>query len=261
MKRTILTIAALALFLPVFAQGTVNDLESEFGARISAGADYKIVKGLHLTAEGEFRTRDNFSDVGRLSAGAGLTYKVNDWLKIGGGYVFMAHHKSSGSWTPRHRAYADATLSYKTDLWRFSLKERLQYTHKEVNNTYQTNPNTIALKSRLKVSYRGAGDFTPYGFIELRTVLNDPSCSATWDGSSYTNYSFTGYNDVYFNRYRLGLGTEWKLSKQHAFDFFILADYCYDKEIDTDSEGETLKSLTYDQTFAVSAGIGYVFSF
>ena len=104
---------------------------------------------------------------------------------------------------------------------------------------------------------------TPYGYVELRNVFNDPSCTATWNAStqSYSDYSFGGYNDAYFNRLRGSLGVEWKLNPRNSFDFFVLGDYCRDKEIDTNKEGTKLKSLTYDRKFNTSIGIGYKFSF
>jgi hypothetical protein len=54
---------------------------------------------------------------------------------------------------------------------------------------------------------------------------------------------------------------EWKLNPRNSFDFFVLGDYCRDKEIDTNKEGTKLKSLTYDRKFNTSIGIGYKFSF
>ena len=44
-------------------------------------------------------------------------------------------------------------------------------------------------------------------------------------------------------------------------DFYVLGDYCYDKDINTDAGGTTLKSLTYDQAFKTAFCIGYQFSF
>lgn len=265
MKKRLLYIFVIWAAIPSVsrAQGTDNDLESEFGARVSVTADKRISQGFHWTAEGEARFSDNLAEFGRYQFGTGLTYKINPWLKIGGGYTLIEKKNSDGEWNPRHRLYGDITFSYKTGPWRFALKERLQYTHREVGNAYQNNPNLLGLKSRFKVSYKASQTVTPYGYVELRNVFNDPSCSATWNAStqSYSDYSFGGYNDVYFNRLRGSLGVEWKLDRHNSFDFFVLGDYCRDKEIDTNKEGTKLKSLTYDRKFNTSIGIGYKFSF
>ena len=245
------------------AQGTDNELETDFGARFNVTADYKIVKGFHWTVDAEARMRDNFSELGRLQAGTGFSYKVNDFLKLGAGYIFMENKNSSDEWKIRHRFYGNATLGLKAGDWRFSLKERLQLTHRDVNNKFQNTPNSLALKSRFKVSYKGIHAWTPYAYAELRNVFNDPSCSATWSTASqaYSDYSFLGYTDAYVNRLRGCLGTEFKVSNQSSFDFFILLDSTRDKNIDTNKEGTKLKSLTYDRKFMTSLGISYIISF
>ena len=128
-------------------------------------------------------------------------------------------------------------------------------------NVYQNTPNALSLKSRLKAEYKGFRAVSPYAFVEARVALNDPACSVKWDGTSFSDYTFTGYTDTYFNRIRTALGLEWKISSHHALDFSLYGDYCYDKEIDTNSSGTKLKSLSYSQTFRTSLCIGYKFSF
>ena len=241
----------------------VSDLETDFGGRLSAAADKKLAKGLHLTFDGEVRFKNDFSTLGRWQAGVGLTYKVNPYLKVGGGYEFIDKLNSSGEWIPRHRLYADIRGGIAAGDWRFSLKERLQYTRRnpENMNVYQNNPNLVALKSRLKVEYKGFRSVSPYASVEARITLNDPACTASWDGTSFSDYSFTGYTDAYFNRLRSIVGLEWKLSKAHSLDFSLLGDYCYEKNVDTNAEGTKLKSLTYDRSFNAHLCIGYKFSF
>lgn len=255
----------LLLLLPLssIAQGTVNELETDFGSRIQVGVSKKIVKGLHVVADGEFRLSNNFTSLGRYQFGLGITYKISPVFKIGAGYQFIEKMNSSSVWKPRHRFYVDASATLRAGDWRFSLKERLQLTHRDVSNPYQNNPNSLALKSRFKISYKGFSKVTPYGYIEMRNVFNDPACSATWSTTSkaYTNYSFKGYTHAYINRVRASLGAEWKVTKRHALDFYLLGDYCYDKDIDTNSAGTKLKSLTYDQAFNTAICVGYQFSF
>lgn len=262
MKKLVSIILAL---IPVigFAQGTVNDLETDFGGRVNVSVNKKIMKGLHVVADGEIRLSDNFSSLGRYQAGLGVTYKVSRVFKVGAGYQFIEKLNSSSEWKPRHRFCADATATLRAGDWRFSLKERLQLTHRDVNNVYQNNPNSLMLKSRVKVSYKGLSSVTPYGYVEMRNVFNDPACSATWSTTSlaYSDYSFLGYTDAYVNRVRGSLGLEWALNKQHALDFYLLGDYCYEKNIDTNSSGTKLKSLTYDQAFNMALCVGYQFSF
>lgn len=266
MKTRRLLLCAIVAALPLLAsaQVTYNDLESDLGARVSLSLDKKIVKGLHVELSSEGRLTDNFSNFGRIDAGLGVSYKINDNFKVGAGYILIDKKNSSDEWKMRHRLYADGTATLRAGNWRVSLKERLQLTHRDVKAyKHENTPNSIALKSRVKVAYKAPNGITPYGFVEVRNVFNDPACKATWSTASlaFTDYEFTGYTDTYVNRVRGSLGAEWKIDKHNALDFSILADYCYDKEIDTGSQGTVLKSLSYDRSFNTTFRISYQFSF
>lgn len=95
--RNILITCLLSALVPALAsaQGTVVDEGTETGGRVSVELDKKLAKGLHLTLDAEARMNDNFTDFGRYQAGLGMTYKVNHWLKLGGGYTFIQDKNSS----------------------------------------------------------------------------------------------------------------------------------------------------------------------
>lgn len=246
------------------AQGTVNELENDFATRTSIAVDKKLAKGLHLEAEYQLRTENALTKIDRHQASLGLNYKFNNYLKGGLSYTFIDRYGTNSGWQVRHRASAYLTAGYRAGNWRFSLREMVQWTHKtEDLNIYQEVRNPLTLKSRFKVQYKGFRSVEPYVFFELKNVFNDPACSATYNTTTgaYSNYSFTGYTDTYVNRYRGGLGLEWKLSKMHSLEFYGLLDYCYDKNIDTNKEGTRLKSLTWDRTLRTTLGVGYKFSF
>ena len=263
MKRLLLLFFTALAALPLAAQQTVNPLETDFRTRTSVALDWKLAKGLHLDAGYELRSEDALSRIERHQATLGLSYKITPWLKAGASYTYIYHQRSE-DWTPRHRLSADLTFSYKTGDWRFSLKEQLRLTRKtESLNACQENANPLTLKSRAKVQYKGFKPIEPYAFLEARNILNDPSCSATWSTASqaYADYRFTGYNSVYFNRFRGALGVEWKLSRHSSIDICAMADYCYDKNLDVDKTGTYLKSFTWDQALNGILSIGYKFSF
>ena len=264
MRKLFLILVAAALPLMASAQISTTDLEADFGARLNASVDKKLARGLHLQAYGEARLTDNFSTLGRFDASLGLSYKINDYFKVGTGYVLIDKMSSSGTWKLRHRVYADAKATLHAGDWNFLLKERLQLTHKDVNAAkHQTSPNSLELKSRVKTVYKGFGHVEPYGYVELRNVFNDPSCTATWSSASeaFSNYQFLGYDHAYINRLRGCLGTEWHLDRHNSFDFYMLADWCKNKEIDTYAEGTKLRSLTYERQFMGAICLGYKFSF
>ena len=264
MKRLILTAALLAAALPALAQGTVNDLEYDFQTRTSVALDYKIVKGLHLSGEYEMRTKNNLGAIARHQVTLGLSYKFPSGIKAGLDYSYMYHNRTNKGWNPRHRITGSLGYTFKAGDWRFGIKESLRWTHKtESLNEYQENPNPLLLKSRLKTEYKGFKKISPYAFVELRNVFNDPLVNATWSTTSkaYADYSFGGYGDAYVNRIRGSLGVEWKVSKHSTFDIYTMLDWCYDKDIDVSKDRTTLKSLTWDQSLNTILGIGYTFSF
>lgn len=259
-----LSICLAALPLLSRAQGTVNTLENDFATRTTVTVDKKLAKGLHLAVDYQLRTENALSRIDRHQASLGLSYKFNNYFRGGLSYTFIYHNGASSGWVPRHRGEVFLTAGFRAGDWRFSLRETLQLTHRTGDyNVYQNTPNLVALKSRFKIQYKGFRSVEPYVFFELKNVLNDPAFSASWNTSSasYSNSSFLGYGNAYITRYRGALGLEWKIDNRNALEFYGLADYLYEKNIDANKTGTKLKSLTWDQTFRTTVGIGYKFSF
>ncbi len=249
------------------AAASDDDSDDNFGTRYSVAVDKKLAKGLHVSVEEELRF-DGVSDLDRLYTTAKISYKINQYLKVGLGYSAIAASKTNSlnedymDW--RHRGFGEVTGRYKTGGWTFSLRERFQATYKTRNvNTYQQPKTALALKSRAKVSYgfQKAG-LEPYVSVEHRLFLN----GAEWDdastGTSYESSSYLGHGDVYTNRIRTMGGLEWNISKKHSIDFYGLYDSLKDKEIDSKRKSAVLKApVTTDKTHYFALGIGYTFSF
>lgn len=260
--------ALLALLVPVWA--AAQDVDTDFGGRVSVGVNYKIAKGLHLKLEEELRLDNNFGSLDRLQTTVGLSYKLNSYVRFGAGYTLINPYKASASAfnAPRHRLYGDVTGSLRWGDVQFQLRERLQFTHRGGSfNTFQTTPNALALKSRFTVKYKGWKAVEPSLAFELRTALNEPWGSVSGavqykdDGTAYYAYTSAGYTHAYNNRYRGILGLEWKLTKQLTLEPYVLLDYVSDYVIDTNSEGTKLFSAGYENTFRTSVGIGFTYSF
>ena len=266
MKRLVIILAA-ALVVPSLAKAqTVSDMSTDFQSRTGIGADWKIVKGLHLEGEYELRTRDSFSAISSHRASLGLSYKFGSGFKAGVDYTFIYHNKSNaGSWSPRHRLSTSLSYTLKSGDWRFSLKEQFRITHKEDANECEEPVNALTLKSRLKASYKGFDRIEPYFFIEGRNLLNAALVNATYStvSNNWGNYSFGGYGftEPYFNRIRGALGLEWKLDKHNALDFCLMEDYCYERNIDVSKDRTTLKSFTLDPALNTVVCLNYKFSF
>ena len=288
MKKLIIVSLAALLAFPTFAEDDPwrEDARPDFGGRVSAEIDKKLAKGLHGFANGEFRFNDNFGNFSRYQGTAGVSYKVNDYLKTAVSYTFIETKKTKDStdiWKARHRFTFDLTGSYRIGDFKLSLRERFQVTHRTDDvNEYQDNKNACVLRSRFMAQYKGLSDWTPYAYVDVRNTLNAPKWSYKFDNGNFRSITdsthidstnFQGNKDVYINRVRLGLGAEWELSKQHSFDFFVLYDFCFDRDIDVKKKSKIkkdgtvkynkndLESVLYRKSRNVSIGIGYKFSF
>ena len=272
-RRLFQLLLPLLLLFPVesFAQ-TSLDNEDDFMTRVSVGMDKKIVKGFHFTAEEEFRFEDASTAIDQFRTSLGLSYKINDHLKAGAKYILINPHGKHGFKEPRHRFSGELTGSWKAGLWNLSVKERLQMTHRTGEfNIYQNATNAWVLKSRIGARYKGLDGVTPYSFFEVRNTLNAPTVKAVYneakdsyystDGSTEAGWFINGWNGMYINRLRLGIGMEYKLSRRHGIDLFLLSDYYTDKSIDASKDGTELQSYTIQNGLNFTLGLAYTISF
>ena len=269
-------IILLGLFFPVWASAqTDTALDPEFGGRISVSVDKRITRGLHVSLEEEVRFDNNFGSLDRLQTTVQLSYKVHPNIKLGLGYALInGYGANSGSFkNPRHRLMADVTGMLHLGQWNLSLKERFQVTRRTGDyNIYQNPQNALTLKSRLTARYKGFGAVQPYAYFELCNYLNAPVIEAAFDGTNYytlDDYSETGepgwflkgFNGGYINRLRGSLGVDIRLDKRSTLNFYLLGDYCIDKEVDANAEGTKLKSYTKETGVRGWVGAGYEFAF
>jgi len=263
----------LAIPLSAISQTDV-ELAPEYCGRLSLGIDKEIFSKLHVTLEEEMRVVDNFGKLGRMQTTVGLKYKLHSNFRLGVGYALINPYNSDSSVfsAPRHRLMFDATGTVRFGDWNFSLRERLQMTHRTDDfNEYQNPRDAIMLKSRIMVKYKGLGMFEPYAFFELRHYLNAPVINATYDGTFYrtpdgykkgdAGWFLDGFNDCYANRYRGSLGVEMQINKNNSLKAFVLADFVTDKVVDANAEGTKLKSYTRETGFVGSVGLEYIYEF
>lgn len=273
------TLVIFAIVLSVFGFPSVKaqtdvDLDPEVGGRLSVSIDKKLARGLHISLEEEIRMDNNFGSFDRFHTTLGLSYKVNDYLKLGVGYAMINPYSSSdGAFkSSRHRLMLDATGSLRFGDWRLSLRERFQATYRSDDmNEYQNPRTALTLKSRLKLSYKGLRRLEPYAYVELRNTLNAPVISASYDGTNYLTSALSQYGEagwfidswtgMYVNRVRGSIGFEYRLSKASRIDISLLADRIVDKVVDANAEGTKLKSYTRETGFVGWINIGYSYSF
>ncbi len=276
MKYTSVILAAALALLPMGAAAqTEESLDPEVGGRVAFTLDKKIVKGLHVSIEEELRFDNNFGAFDRFHTTLGASYKVLPYLKVGLGYSLINGYSSSNSAfkTPRHRAFVDVTGSYRFGDWTVSLRERVQMTHRTDSfNEYQNPANAWALKSRVKVTYKGLRRWEPYASFELRNTLNAPTVSAvyneasgTWgyyNGSTFTTageagWFLDGFNNMYIDRLRGTLGVECRIDRRSKLDVSLMVDYNMEKSVDANAEGTKLKAYTEEKGLMGWLCVGY----
>lgn len=261
---------------------------ADFGVWTSIEGSTKLNKKLELSIEGEYRTQDMTSMTERVSGAVNLSYKDKNFLpflKADVGYVFMymnypgeeaikyetdddgndvldaegnpiPKHMNVDApyWTARHRATASLTGSVKWGRFKFSLRERYQYTYRmaaecdreryyyfsEFGMWDYEDPNFVGpeetadpkkaksdhkLRSRLSVSYDiKKCPWEPFAEVEVYNELD---------------------NAFALDKVRYTIGTEYKINKDHKLKlYYRYQDYAGIDEVD----GHVL-------------GLGYAFEF
>ena len=259
--------------------------QSDFGVWTSIEGSTKLNKKLELSLEGEYRTQDMSAMTERVSGAVNLSFKDKNFLPflkadVGYTYMYMQYmgeseikyrtddegnyelddegnmipkHKNvdAAYWTARHRATASLTGSFKLGRFKFSLRERYQYTYRmaaecdreryyylyfpPVYEMWDENPEYMVdeklaksdhkLRTRLQVSYDiKKCPFEPYAEVEIYNELD---------------------NAFALDKVRYTVGTEYKINKENKLKVF----YRYQDYADIDEvSGHVL-------------GLGYAFEF
>lgn len=249
--------------------------QSDFGVWTSIEASTKLNKQFELSLEGEYRTQDNSMHTERIATGISLSYKNKKvpFLKADIGYSTMAMYglgetaikyqvDEEGNsvpkhmnvdapyWYTRHRATASLTGSVKWGRFKFSLRERYQFTHRmrsycdRERNYYFTilgkwdyelsdyeQPEMLAdeknaksdhkLRSRLAVSYDVKNcAFEPFAEVEVYNQLD---------------------NAFAYDKIRYTIGAEYKINKEHKVKVY----YRYQDYVDVEEVNGHILGLGY----------------
>lgn len=242
-KRLILLVLLFTALMPAGLQA------DDSGLILSAEASRKIRKGLNVSIEAEFRSRNDFRTAERVSLGASVSYKLLPWLKASGGYNLLFDNNreeitynddlSYNNWRPsywgvRHRFNVSLTASYKARRVEFSLRERWQYTYRpekmidnfdfdegEWEDHKVRGKGKNVLRSRLQAEWDiPRCKFDPFASVEFhqskyldktRFIVGvDHTIKKTHDFKLYYRYQLTGSHSSDPNIHMLGLGYTYK---------------------------------------------------
>jgi hypothetical protein len=175
----------------------------DFGMWLSAELSKEYSKKTTFNLSQEFRFSDNMAELGSFFTDGGITYRLNKSFRVSGNYRYINSLKKNGSYSSRHRVYADLTYRRKIDPLTLSLRTRIQ---SQVNSEWFTDRDKIPKnysRNKLSLSYNKLKKTKPYGSAELFLHLNDN------DGIKIDNIRFA-------------LGTSFELNKRNEMEAFIL---------------------------------------
>ena len=257
-KQLMLALVALAAS-PLYAG-------DEFGIWTGLGVEKGITKRFSVDAGVDFRSGENLESAERWSGNLGVGFKVNKFVKLGAGYVFIhdrehletkekynskgnvnGYNVDHGYWRNKHRGFFDITGSLKAGRFKFSLRERYVYTHSVEADVkrdryrdilFTTNPNIPAyvwngnkfLTKEEVMDHKNGKDKH-----QLRSRLKVEYDIAKCPFSPFVSYEFANdlSDDLDLDRTRLVVGTEWKITKQHV----ISAGYLFQQAADGEHKG------------------------
>ena len=203
--------------------------QDDLGSSLSADITKRIIPGLNLSLEEDFRLRDNLSEVDRFSTTLELSYKPWKFLKLGGAYNLINYNHETKGWEVRHRYYFFATGSYRINRFTVSLRERFQSTYRVgVKETSKRANPKLYLRSRLEVEYDIRNcKFEPFASVELYNTLNDPQ------GNKMNKLKYTA-------------GSKYKLNKRNSLQLYYR--YVNFKD-DDEGNGKHMIGLGYSDKF------------
>lgn len=242
--RLIMIVGSLCLSMNAMAQ------DNDFGVWTSIDVTKKITNDFSATIGGEYRTRNNSKTTERWSGSFSLDYKICPYIKLNGGYTYIYYNHpseftSKGNyipeyWSPRHRFFIGATGTYKVDRWKFSLRERYQYTYRTAKSVPKyadtslteaksdeeiSGKSTSLLRSRLQAEYDIKGSpFMPFASCELFNSISD------------------GFSN---EKTRWTIGTDIALNKKNSFELF----YRYQNKADEEESDQHIVGIGYTVKF------------
>ena len=259
MKRVIRYIALSVVLLgttSLFAQEYTPTVEhsNDFRGRVEAAFEWSPINDLSLEASFQARLKDDFSTVDRLQTSVGLNYEVCKYFNLGADYVLINPH-DKGSWKqPRHRLNLNFEGVIKAGRFDLSLRERLQTTFRtdSVNRFEKMNPELI-LRSRVEAVYNiRHSKWSPYLLFELNNTLNAPKVVDNYLEAELQT-------DNYITRYRLGVGTKYRITRSHRLEFYYYIDFDRGYNIDYKGNKGTLKGYVEERQIRHIFGISYKF--
>jgi long-subunit fatty acid transport protein len=226
--------------------------QSDFGMWYELGAEKKLSKNWNVSAEAEFRTRNNTRTADRWSLGLGAEYRIVKGLKASAGYIFLNDNspeefdmKKDGvrpnKWTPsywssRHRFSVSLSGSVDWGRLNISLRERWQYTYRP-----EAEGKKYDFDEEAWQSVKGKGKNV------LRSRLQLGYDIPHWKLDPFANVEmFNDKSGIQKMRYQVGV--DYKYNKKHIFALTYRFQNVNGDDDDNDVNGHLI-GLSYKYKF------------
>ncbi len=178
--------------------------EKDFGLWYGFNAEMELAKKLEIDFWGNLRTFRNASKIDEGYGEAGLTYKILKNLSIGGKYRFTMQLEDDDIYHPRHKWIGD--IKAKTELGRLEFTGRIRFQRQD------------------KTYFEDEDDEIPdyYTRFKLKTEYKTPSFPINPYASFETFSRVFEQADMTIEKYRLGIGFEYKIGKRQSAELGYL---------------------------------------
>lgn len=187
------------------ARANAQDQDANLWMTISI--EKKIIKPLSLTLTQEFRMNENITELGTFFTGLEVTYKINKYLRVSGGYRFINKRRVDDSYSKRHRYYFDLSVRKKFKPVTLSFRTIFQSQYKDVFSSDDGKVPGNYWRNKLELKFDAGKNIQPYISAEIFTPLKRP------------------YN-IFFDLTRYCGGVEYQINRMNTIDVY----YMFQKE-------------------------------
>lgn len=216
------------LFLTLFCLGIcVYSQSDDFGLWYGISAEHKLVKKLELDLSACVRTFENASKIDEAFLEAGLTYKFNKYLAVGGSYRLTNCIEDNDTYHIRHKWFLDLRGSLPAGDFNFSARARFQERYKTYFEDENDKTPVSHFRGRLKVQY------------DIPSFPVNPYVA--------TEYFFpvTSNADTKIDKKRYMLGAEYNIFKKHTIEL----EYIFQRDYHPNLTDINIISLNYNIKF------------
>lgn len=155
----------LCLIFPFLAHG--QSVVKDAGLWTSISLERKFSDRVTVALSEEFRFNENISELGSFFTDAGISFKINDDLKLGMSYRFINKRRLDNSYSSRHRVYADLSYRKKFKDLTLTFRARIQEQQQDIWSSEKGSIPDWYCRPKLALKYNIPGPWSPVISSEL----------------------------------------------------------------------------------------------